>query len=158
MSRNLIIASKIANASAIDGELISSLTQYLYSKYAIEIAYRSFADRVRGPWRDALVEHWQEHAKDERDHSYAIAMKIVALGGDPLINAIQLPVTGNNVMSLYKSLISMELKAIKMGMDIIDMTGNDTALRVMIEEFIVKDSHHKDDLIRMFGKLNVQDF
>jgi hypothetical protein len=45
-----------------------------------------------------------------------------------------------------------------MGMAIVAMTGNDTALRVMIEEFIVKDSHHKDDLTRMFGKLNVQDF
>lgn len=151
----LRIASRVAVATvggelaAPEGQILAHLGTILHAKYAIEMSYRSFADRVRGPWRDAMVEHWQEHAKDERESAYKIAMKMVALGGDPMLASIQVPPCPSNLAGFYKSLAKQEMDAIVACRELIQLAGNNTGLRLLAEETITLDSHHLDDLFRM---------
>src|ERR1700690_2006725 len=105
------IASRVANVPAAEGEfavplgqLISTLQTLLGAKYAVEMSYRSYADRVRGLWRDSLVDHWHEHAKDERDMTYDLAMKIVGLGSDPIQTTIQILQSPANEFAFCKCL------------------------------------------------------
>lgn len=130
-------------------DVVRCLMSLLKCKYAIESAYRSFADRVRGPWRDALVEHWQEHAKDERQHAYDIAMKIMGFGYDPDVGPIDLANTGNSLDELCASLIAMELQLIRESRQLIQMAGDHTSLIVLAENIALLDTHHLDDLKRM---------
>lgn len=135
------------------GQLISVMNGWLSMKYQKDAAYRSYADRVRGPWRDALVAHWQEHAGDERGHAYDIAMKIVGLGGDPIQTSVSIPASVPNLSALGLSLMNLELQAIERGRQVAEMAGSMDALRVLAEEVILKDAHHLDDLRRMFVEL-----
>jgi len=130
-------------------QMISALCDLLSCKYAIEMAYRSFSDRVRGPWRDGLVEHWQEHAKDERQGSYDLAMKIIGLGGDPNICHIGYDPSGPDVTAFCHTLAKMELDMIAKAQKVVDYSGDNTALRVMAENIMELDTHHLDDLRRM---------
>lgn len=132
-----------------DGQIIAGLQQYLSLKYSKDIAYRNFSDRIRGPWRDSIVSHFYEHSKDERDHQYAIAMKIVALGGDPGVSVNQIPQTPPNYQAFFQALADLELEAIRMGNDLVKFAGENTGFRVMIENMVEKDNHHLDDLRRM---------
>lgn len=132
-------------------DLLNCLMSLLKCKYALDNAYRSYADRVTGPWRDSLVEHWQEHAKDERDHAYDLAMKIMGFGADPNVGNIPLPYTGNALDEMCASLISMELETISKARGLINMAGENTALKVMAENIALLDTHHLDDLRRMCG-------
>jgi bacterioferritin (cytochrome b1) len=135
------------------GEILALLQTLLTAKYAIEISYRSFADRVRGPWRDALVDHWHEHAKEERESTYQIAMKIMALGGDPIQTNISVPPCTSDVTALCKVLSIQELTAIEACRKLVELAGDNTSLRVLAENTIVQDTQHNDDLIRMCGIL-----
>jgi bacterioferritin (cytochrome b1) len=130
-------------------EIIAHLNTWLSAKYAIDIAYRSFADRIRGPWRDALVDHWYKHAEEERQHQYDLGMKIVAMGGDPIQTAIQIPSCTPNLEALSRTLMTMELEAIAAGRKTIQLAGENTSLIVMAENFVLIDTQHKDDLLRM---------
>lgn len=159
---NLVrIASRVATEPMSEGEfavpvgqIIATLQTLLSKKYGIEMAYRSFADRVKGPWRDALVGHWTEHASEERSMSYDLAMKVVGLGSDPIQTVVQIPQCVADVTAFCKCLATMELEAIKTERDIIEMAGSSTALKVLMENHCHLDTQHLDDLRRMAVDLN----
>lgn len=132
-----------------EGAVLNHLQTWLNAKYTIDIAYRSFADRVKGPWRDSLVDHWYKHAKEERRQGYELAMKIVALGGDPLVTTIQVPACTPNLGGFCKVLAELELKAIENGRIAVGMAGENAPLRVLAEQLILVDSQHLDDIRRM---------
>lgn len=155
------IASVVASSpvfegdfSVPDGQLIAALQTYLNQKYCIDMAYRSFADRIRGPWRDSVVAHWQEHSEDERKMSYDLAMKIVGLGSDPILSHVSVPICSSHISGLMKCLSNLELITIKTGRDLVSMCGNNTGLRILVENQIVLDTHHLDDLRRMAARVN----
>jgi bacterioferritin (cytochrome b1) len=139
--------------AANPGELIAHLNHFLGAKYAVEASYRSFADRVKGPWRDSLVDHWHEHAEDERKSAYDLAMKVVAMGADPIMTTIQVPPCTANVAGFMQCLMNQELDAIEAGRKLATMAGENMGLRVLAENTVVIDSHHIDDLRRMMAKL-----
>lgn len=153
----LRIASRVAAAdkegslAAAEGQVIALLSKILTAKYAIEMSYRSFADRLRYPWRDAVVAHWQEHAEDERKSTYAFAMKIVGLGGDPIQTAVSIPACVPDAAAFAKLLADQELAAIEACRELVQLAGDNTSLRLLAEETILLDTHHLDDLRRTFG-------
>jgi bacterioferritin (cytochrome b1) len=138
------------------GQIIAHLQHWLGAKYAIDVAYRSFADRVRGPWRDSLVDHWQEHSKEERAHAYDLAMRIIGLGGDPAQTVVQVPPCTANLGGFFQVLMKMEKEAIEAGRKTIQMAGDLTSLKVMAENMIVVDTQHLDDLRRMNAQIDLQ--
>lgn len=147
---------KIAHVPAREGSLAVdasvvclTLQKWLELKYSLEVAYRSFADRSRGPWRDALVDHWYEHAKDEKKHQYSLAMKIVGLGGDPAVTCINIPQCELSLKNFFLCLMELELQTIEIGREVIRISGDNTGLRLLAEEMVLLDSHHLDDLKRM---------
>jgi bacterioferritin (cytochrome b1) len=157
---SLRIAARVAHDSAFEGDLavpmgqvIAALLTLLNNKISIAVAYENFADRIKGPWRDALVDHWYEHAKEEREASYDIAMRIVGFGADPIQQAFQIPACVPNVFALSKCLMQLELDAIKAEREILVMAGNHTSLKVLAENQILLDTQHLDDLRRMASKM-----
>jgi bacterioferritin (cytochrome b1) len=135
--------------NAPSGQIIAELSGLLSLKYQKDATYRSFSDRTRGPWRDSLVDHWYEHSKDEREHAYAIAMKIIGFGGDPILATLNVPICPANLTGFFTVLLNLELKAIETERRIIELAGTQDALRVLMEDLMLKDSHHIDDLRRM---------
>lgn len=156
----LRIASRVANVpgregqfAAPDGQVIAHLQKFLTAKYAIDMAYRSFADRVKGPWRDALVSHWHDHAKEERQQAYDLAMKVVGMGADPIQTAVQIPACPANVFGFCKVLMELELKAVENGRRLISLSGDNTAMKVLGENTVLIDTQHLDDLRRMCAQM-----
>ena len=153
-SRLAAMPSKEGELAAPEGQLIAHLQKFLSAKYAIDMAYRNFADRIRGPWRDSLVEHWHEHAKEERQSTYDLSMKVVGLGGDPMQTYVQIPACTPNVGAFMQVLMSMELDAIEAGRELSRLAGDNMGLRVLAENTVVLDTHHLDDLRRMSAKID----
>ena len=158
------IAAKLASAEKVgltvekeggygtaDGQIISILTDILHCKYAIENAYRSFEHRVKGPWLDSLVEHWQDHAKEERQAAYDIAMKIMGLGADAMVSMVSIPKCPGNLDAFLMILGRMELDLILKERELIECAGDNTAMKVLGENLVLVDTQHLDDLRRMGG-------
>jgi len=133
------------------GQVIALLQKWLGAKYRIDAAYRSYADRVKGPWRDSLVAHWQEHAQEERAAAYDIAMKIVGFGGDPSVTILEVPQAPADLGAFCAVLMNLELQAIEKGREAISLAGEMTSLKVMAENLLLQDTQHLDDLRRWVG-------
>ncbi len=145
----VVEGSSEGNLAVPTGQLIAHLQKWLGAKYRIDAAYRSFADRVKGPWRDSLVEHWQKHAGEERVAAYDLAMKIVGLGGDPSVTIIEVPQAPPDLGALCAVLMSLEVKAIEAARETMSMSGEMVSLRVLAENICLVDTSHLDDLRRM---------
>lgn len=131
------------------GQVIAHLNKWLSAKYRIDAAYRSYADRVKGPWRDSLVEHWQTHAGEERQAAYDLAMKIVGFGGDPNVTVIEVPMAPPDLASMCMVLMRLELAAIEAARETMSLSGELVSLRVLAENICLQDTQHLDDLRRM---------
>jgi bacterioferritin (cytochrome b1) len=145
----VVEGSSEGNLAVPTGQLIAHLQKWLGAKYRIDAAYRSFADRVKGPWRDSLVEHWTTHAGEERQAAYDLAMKIVGLGGDPNVTIIDVPQTTPNLGAMCAVLMGLEVKAIEAARETMSMSGERVSLRVLAENICLADTAHLDDLMRM---------
>lgn len=145
---DVVEGSSEGNLAVPTGQVIAHLQKWLAAKYRIHAAYRSYADRIRGPWRDALVEHWQKHANDEMSAAYDLAMKIVGLGGDPNVTIIEVPMAPPDLASLCMVLMNLEVKAIEAARETMSMSGEMVSLRVLAENVCLVDTHHLDDLRR----------
>ncbi len=156
--------NKIANALVIpqaemespvldlDTEVLGLLNKFLQQKYTLDACYRYLVDRVHGPWRDALVEHWTEHSEDERKMAYDIAMKIVGIGSDPQLPSISIPACSTDINDVITCLTKLELETIETEELIIKMVDNDLyppELRLLLENHMLLDAHHLDDLTRL---------
>lgn len=135
------------------GQVVAHLNSWLTAKYRIDAAYRSFADRVKGPWRDSLVDHWHKHAEEERRQAYDLAMKIVGLGGDPAQTVIDVPACPASLPAFCAVLMDLEVKAIERAHETIEMAGSMRSLGVLAENIMVVDTQHLDDLRRMTADL-----
>jgi bacterioferritin (cytochrome b1) len=129
-------------------EVARHLVKFLRAKYVIDAAYRSFADRVKGPWRDSLYAHMAEHAGEERQAAYDIAMRIVGMGGDPQVGVVAVPPCAPDVASLMRCLAELELAAVENGRELIRLAGDNTAMKVFGENLVLQDTQHLDDIRR----------
>jgi bacterioferritin (cytochrome b1) len=158
-ARRLRIANRVAMMPTKEGEfavpegqVIAHLQKFLSAKYAIDMAYRNFSDRLLGPYRDGLAEHWYKHAEDERKNTYALNMKVIGMGADPMQSYIQIPACPPNVDGFIQVLMALELDAIEAGRQLAEMAGANVGLRVFAEDTVVLDTHHLDDLRRWSEK------
>lgn len=136
-------------------QVIAHLIEWQNAKYTIDIVYRNFADRVRGPWRDSIYEHWYEHAKEERENAYNLSMKIIALGADPMHTVVTIPQCPSNLAGFCAIIKDLEIKAIEKGKKTLEFAGENDSLRVFAEDIILIDSQHLDDLARMCSDMNL---
>jgi bacterioferritin (cytochrome b1) len=155
----LRVAQRVANMptkegeyAAPDGQVIAHLQKFLSDKYAIDVAYRNFSDRIRGPLRQGLAEHFYEHADEERKNAYELNMKVIALGADPIQTQISVPACTPNISAFVQVLMQMELDAIEAGRELARLAGDNLGLKVLAENTVLLDSHHLDDLRRWADK------
>jgi bacterioferritin len=153
--RVLAAVGPVGEFAAPIGQVLAQLQELLTLKYTKDVTYRSYVDRVRGPWRDSLYEHWTEHAEEERGHAYDIAMKIVAIGGDPGLASVQVPLSPPHLVGFYMALSDLELRALEAGHALLQMAGKNDPLRLMVEQIMYVDAQHMDDLRRMFESVDL---
>lgn len=140
------IAARIASEG--DSAIVPMLVSLHQGRYLMDICLRNHSDRLHGPWRDSLVDHWYEHAEEQRSMAYDLAMKLVAMGIDPSLTDIKIPASDNDLNSMILDLSSRLRSLLAMGESILN-TSPSSAIRIMIENHIVTDNQHLDDIIRM---------
>lgn len=123
--------------------------KYFQSRVKAEIACRNNADRLQGPWRDSVVQHWKEHAEEHRSMIYDLSMKMITtLGMDPKVDFVTMAPDNPAFESLLGDLESRSRELLDIGRQILELDIG-VELRVLIENQILTDSQHLSDAIRM---------
>lgn len=131
-------------------ELIDGLNEDLAAEYEAVIMYRTYASLVSGPYRQELKGFFESEIPDELAHAAFLADKIVALGGTPAVKVGEIPMTTDNRQMLENAL-QAEIDTIARYTKRIEQAekAGEISVKVQLEDLIVDESHHRDDIRRM---------
>jgi bacterioferritin len=131
-------------------ELIDGLNQDLAAEYQAIIMYRTYASLVTGPLRQELRAFFESEIPDELGHAAFLADKIVALGGTPTVHVPEVPIARDNRQMLENAL-QAEVETIARYTTRLEQAerAGDISIKVRLEDLIVDESGHRDDIRRM---------
>ena len=133
-----------------NNDLIKGLNEDLAAEYQAVIMYRTYASLVTGPYRGELRAFFESEIPDELGHAATLADKIVALGGKPVTKAAPVPEAADN-RSMLENALQAEIDTIARYTKRIQQAeeAGELSLRVQLENFVVDESNHRDDIRRM---------
>jgi len=130
-------------------ELLEGLNHDLAAEFQAVITYRLFASLASGPYRQEVRAFFEAEIPDELGHAQFLADKIVALGGMPTSEALPVEVTRVN-REMFEIALAAETDAIARYEERVrqaDALGL-TALKVRLEDLIVDETEHKEEIER----------
>ena len=131
-------------------ELIDGMNQDLAAEYQAVVMYRTYAAMVSGPFRPELRNFFESEIPDELNHAAFLADKIVSLGGTPTTRAEEVPIVAGNRQMLEVALKSEEdtIARYTKRAEQAEACG-EVAIKVELENLIVDETNHRDDIRRM---------
>jgi bacterioferritin len=131
-------------------ELIHGLNQDLVAEYQAVIMYRTYASLVSGPYRQELKAFFESEIPDELAHAALLADKIVALGGIPAVSVPDIPMADTN-RGMLENTLQAEIETIERYTQRIQQAEavGEISIKVQLEDLIVDESNHRDDIRRM---------
>jgi len=129
-------------------KIIAQCNKILKMKYGIMLTYVNYGDRIRAQYRDVLYDHFNEHMAEERQDAYHLTMKITALGGEPVTKVATI-LDATTTEQMLMNLLQAEKELIQEFRNLSAMAGENLPLKVMLEQMVLTDQQHADDLRRM---------
>lgn len=148
----------IASKSAMDVSrqiLIDGLNRDLAGEYQSILMYTHYSAKLTGPYRRDLRAHLQAEIVDEQRHAQFLADKIVALGGEPTTivqpvpHALQPRQMLENILNAERSAVADYTARVVQA----NVVG-DLALRVVLENQVVDETRHKEEIERILAGWN----
>jgi bacterioferritin len=131
-------------------ELIEGLNEDLAAEYQAVVMYRTYAALVSGPYRQELRAFFEGEIPDELGHAAFLADKVVALGGMPAV-AVPAVAIPKDTREMLENALQAEVDTIERytrRLKQADECG-EISIRVQLENLIVDESHHRDEIRRM---------
>jgi len=131
-------------------ELIDGLNEDLAAEYQAVIMYRTYAALVTGPYRQELKAFFEGEIPDELAHAAFLADKIVALGGTPTVAPAPVAIAKDN-REMLENALQAEVDTIERYTRRIEQAdrAGEISIKVQLEDLIVDESNHRDDIRRM---------
>ena len=131
-------------------ELIDGLNQDLSAEYQAVVMYRTYASLVSGPWRQELRAFFEGEIPDELGHAAFLADKIVALGGTPAVSVPPVPIP-RDAREMLENALQAEVDTIERYTKRIQQAEEcgEIAIKVQLENLIVDESQHRDEIRRI---------
>lgn len=126
---------------------VALLQTALAGEYQQWDLYTTYASRLKGFSRDVISEEFKAHAEEELDHIDLLQRYIVSMGHTPTVMRKSVPdLPGSaTIKDIVELQIHFEKEAVDMYKKLLDLIKED-ALRIDIENILVKEQEHVHDL------------
>lgn len=133
---------KVLEALNLDLEHeMSAIVRYLHHSFI-----------VTGPTRGPLVAMFRAQANDSMQHAILLGEKIVALGGHPSVKIQEVYEPGEQTIEeMLEEDLEMEKHHVGMYEKQLSLVQDNTALKLMIEQIIVEETGHVEQLEMYLG-------
>ncbi len=130
--------------------LIARLNEDLAGEFGAIIQYLTYAAKATGPYRPQLAQFFLTEVADEQAHAQFLAIKIVALGGEPTTTPRPVPAAKSN-QDMLQAVLAAEKKA---GADYAQRARDaeafgDKGLVVQLEDMIRDETGHSEETERI---------
>lgn len=133
---------KVLEALNLDLEHeMSAIVRYLHHSFI-----------VVGPTRGPLVAMFRAQAMDSMQHAIKLGEKISALGGHPSVKISEIYEPGDQTIEeMIAEDLEMEKEHLARYEEQLDLVPDNTALRLMLEQILVEETAHVEELEMYLG-------
>lgn len=133
---------KVLEALNVDLEHeMSAIVRYLHHSFI-----------VTGPTRGPLVQLFRGQAMDSMQHAIKLGEKICALGGHPSVKISEIYEPGDQTIEeMIAEDLEMEKEHLQRYEDQLDLADDNTPLRLMLEQILVEETSHVEELEMYLG-------
>jgi len=136
-------------------KVLEALNLDLEHEMASIVRYLHHSFIVSGPLRGTLVPMFRKQAMDSMQHAITLGEKIVALGGHPSVNIQAIYEPGDQTIEeMLAENLEVERQHLEMYEKQLELVHDNTPLRLMMEQVIVEESAHVDELAIYLGHTN----
>ena len=130
--------------------MIDSLNRDLASEFAAIIQYITYAAKATGPYRPQLSQFFLAEVADEQAHAQFLANEIVAMGGEPTTQALEVPPAASN-RQMVEEVLAAERRAVESYTERAQQAEEfgDKGLVVQLEDMIRDESTHAKETERI---------
>jgi bacterioferritin len=128
-------------------KVLEALNLDLEHEMSAIIRYLHHSFIVTGPLRGSLTPMFRNKATDSMQHAIKLGEKISALGGHPSVKIQEIYEPGEQTI---EEMIAEDLEAERLHLDLyekqLELFADNTPLRLMIEQVIVEEAAHIEEL------------
>jgi bacterioferritin len=128
-------------------KVLDALNLDLEHEMSAIIRYLHHSFIVTGPLRGSLVPMFRNKATDSIQHAIKLGEKICALGGHPSVKIQEIYEPGEQTI---EEMLAEDLESEKLHLALyekqLDLVADNTPLRLMIEQVIVEEATHVEEL------------
>jgi bacterioferritin len=131
---------------------LDALNLDLEHEMAAIVRYLHHSFIVTGPTRGPLVSMFRRQAEDSMQHAIKLGEKICALGGHPSVKIQEVYEPGDQTIEeMLREDLEMEKKHLALYEKQLDLVKDNTPLRLMLEQILVEETSHIDELEMYLG-------
>jgi bacterioferritin len=137
-------------------EIIELLQKAYNNEYLAWLAYQRGKHVIFGPWRENIINHFEEHAEEELDHSNYVADRLVALGEMPMLDMKALERANKDITSTKDWLeftVLLEGEAVQLYGEILKLLENHPDMRNVFEGYVTTEQGHFEDFEKMLRNM-----
>lgn len=130
--------------------LIEALNGDLASEFAAIVQYTAYAAKVTGPYRPELAAFLAREVPEEQRHAEFLANKIVALGGEPVKKAAEVPSPQDN-RGMIEAVLEAENRAVAGYTERVRQAEEfgDKGLAIQLEDLVRDETGHREEIQKM---------
>lgn len=126
-------------------EVLQAMGAIVENEFKTLLAYKVYAESLRGLCHEGIAEEFEEHAQNELEHAEYILRRMSVLGGPVQIPDIPAPMASCVPEEIIQTMIQMEQEGIAKWQALHAMMGENPT-KYEIESFLVREQHHLDEL------------
>ncbi|MBX9687888.1 MAG: hypothetical protein K2X27_14375 [Candidatus Obscuribacterales bacterium] len=133
-------------------KVLEQLNLNLEHEMAAIVRYLHHSFIVTGPTRGPLLSMFRTQAQDSMQHAIQLGEKIVALGGHPSVKIQEIYEPGEQTIEeMLEEDLEMEKHHLEMYEKQLSLVQDNTALKLMLEQIIVEETAHVEQLEMYLG-------
>lgn len=133
-------------------KVLDALNLDLEHEMAAIVRYLHHSFIVTGPTRGPLVTMFRSQAEDSMAHAIKLGEKICALGGHPSVKVQEVYEPGDQTIEeMLREDLEMEKEHLNTYEQQLKLVEDNTALRLMLEQILVEETQHVDELEMYLG-------
>ncbi len=133
-------------------KVLDALNLDLEHEMAAIVRYLHHSFIVVGPTRGPLVAMFRSQAQDSMQHAIKLGEKICALGGHPSVKVQEVYEPGDQTIEeMLREDLEMERDHLNTYEQQLKLFEDNTALRLMLEQILVEETQHVDELEMYLG-------
>jgi bacterioferritin len=129
-------------------QVLQLMLQMVQNEFKTMLAYKVYAQTMRGPGREGVAKEFEEHAENEIEHADFLLRRLSVLMGGPVpVPDIPPPPPMDNPEEIIHTMIAMEQEGIQNWQNLLGILG-DNPTKYEVEAILQRELHHVDELFQ----------